>query len=339
MQEIRVVSWGLGAMGSGMAELITTKKGIKIVGAVDKDPSKIKKDLGELFQNNAIGIKIQSEFDFSKTNADLVLLATSSFTKQVYPALEKAIKSGLNVITIAEEMAYTKAQNPDLASKIDSLARENNVTVVGTGINPGFLLDLLILTLTGVCLSVDKIEASRVNDLSPFGPTVMQTQGVGSTPEEFSDGLQTGNIVGHIGFQESINMIADTLGWTLDKIIETRAPIISKTDRQTKYIKIKPGMVAGCSHTAVGIVEGKEKIKLIHPQQICPEKEDIETGDYINIIGNPDIHLTIKPEIPGGKGTQAVAVNSIVSVFKAKAGLLTMKDLPVPYFLPVEFAK
>ena len=125
-------------------------------------------------------------------------------------------------------------------------------------------------------------------------------------------------------------MISEALGLGVNKIEETREPIISKTDRETKYIKIKAGMVAGCRHIGTGYRNGEEVIKLVHPQQIRPELEDIETGDYIKIIGEPEVNLSIKPEIPGGKGTIAIAVNMIPWVVKASPGVKRMIDLPAP---------
>ena len=184
--------------------------------------------------------------------------------------------------------------------------------------------------MTGACLKIDRIKASRINDLSPFGKTVMETQGVGTTPEEFKRGLEKGDIVGHIGFQQSIAMIGNAVGWRIDRIEETREPIISITERKTAVAHVKPGMVAGCRHTGRGFCGDELKIELIHPQQILPAIEGIETGDYIDIYGEPDIHLSIKPEIPGGKGTIALATNMIPEVINAAPGLLNMSELPVP---------
>lgn len=333
MSEIRVIQWGLGAMGSGMARLMESKTGLKIVGAYDQDPQKIGRDLGDFLGGAENGVKIQlppNVGDRSLEKADLVVLATSSFTKDVAPQIEIALKHSLNVISIAEEMAYPWAQEPELAKHIDSLAKEYGVSVLGTGINPGFVLDTLILAMTGPCLEVDHIKATRINDLSPFGPTVMQTQGVGVSVEAFEAGLQSGEIVGHVGFKESIHLIAKTLGWKLDRIEETRFPIISKVYRETAHVKVEPGHVAGCKHSAIGYVDGVPKIELIHPQQILPHLEGIETGDYIDISGQPDIHLAIKPEIPGGLGTMAMAVNMIPQVLAARPGLLSMAELPGP---------
>ncbi|HHY70794.1 MAG TPA: NADP-binding protein, partial [Thermoanaerobacterales bacterium] len=216
------------------------------------------------------------------------------------------------------------------SEEIDRLAKEYRVTVLGTGINPGFVLDTLIIALSGVCMDVKKITARRINDLSPFGTTVMRSQGVGTTVEDFKKGLENNSIVGHIGFNESITLISRALGLEVDEIKHIREPIISKTYRETPYVKVKPGMVAGCRHIAIGQHKGEPVIVLEHPQQIRPELENVETGDYVNIKGTPDVNLAIKPELPGGIGTIAIAVNMIPQVITAKPGLVTMKDLPVP---------
>lgn len=332
MENIKVVLWGMGSMGSGMGKYLVDKKGIEIVGGIAHRKSKAGKDVAEFFGlDKEVGVKVTNDpMSVITEDVDVVLQATSSFVEDVYSQIEKIVKKKVNVISIAEEMAYPSVQAEQLSKKIDELAKEYGVSVLGTGINPGFVLDLMIIALSGACVKVDKIEAARINDLSPFGPTVMRTQGVGTTVEEFEKGIKDGSIVGHIGFLESINMIADRLGIDLDKVEQTREPIVSETHRETEHVKVEPGMVAGCRHIAKGYSDGKEVILLEHPQQIHPGKEGTETGDYINIKGTPDINMSIQPEIPGGIGTMAVAINMIPVIVEAQSGLVTMKDLPVP---------
>ncbi|MCF6097369.1 NADP-binding protein [Thermovorax subterraneus] len=332
MKNIKVIVWGLGAMGGGMARMILQKKGMEIVGAIASRQEKAGKDLGEVLNlGSKVGVTVTAEPEKAlKEPANIVLLATSSFTGEVYPQLKMIIESGKNVITIAEEMAYPAYREPEMAREIDKLAKDHNVTVLGTGINPGFVLDTLIIALSCVCMDVKKITARRINDLSPFGTTVMRTQGVGTTVEEFHKGLEEGTIVGHIGFPESISLISEALGLEIDEIKQIREPIVSKVYRETPYAKVQPGMVAGCKHIGIGLRKGEPVIVLEHPQQIRPELENVETGDYIEIEGTPNIKLSIKPELPGGIGTIAIAVNMIPKVIEAKPGLVTMKDLPVP---------
>jgi len=341
VDDVTVVCWGLGAMGSGMARALLERKGVRIVGAVASRPEKAGRDLGEVLGvGRELGVRVTSNPEEAlEAGADVVLHATSSFAKEIYHQLDAAMAAGSDVITVAEEMAYLWQSDPKLAAEIDQLARKYGVSVLGTGINPGFVLDTLIIALTGICTGVRRVKARRVNDLSPFGPTVMRTQGVGATVEEFRDGLAKGTIVGHIGFVQSCGMIADALGWKLDEIRQTREPIVSATRRKTPYVDVKPGMVAGCNHTAHAFMNGEEVITLEHPQQVLPGLEGVETGDYIWIEGTPPVNLAIKPEIPGGTGTIAIAVNMIPHVLNAEPGLVTMKDLRVPACFMGDIAK
>ena len=333
MKQIRVLQWGLGAMGSGMAKLMLEKSGLKIVAAVDARPDFAGKDLGDALQlGKKVGVKVTNDPDsvLKKEKVDIVVIATTSWLKDQMPDLRKILTAGINCISIAEEMSDPYAQNPKYAKELDKLAKANGVTIIGTGVNPGFVLDLLVVALTACNHSVERIEASRVNDLSPYGPTVMNSQGVGTTPDQFRLGIADGSIVGHVGFPESIHMISDALGLGVDRIEQTREPIISKVKRETPHVKVAPGMVAGCSHIGIGYRGDKEVIKLIHPQQIHPGLEKQDTGDYINIYGKPEIHMSIKPEIAGGIATEGIAVNLIPLVVAATPGLKRMIDLPIP---------
>lgn len=341
MENIKVILWGIGAMGTGIAKMILTKKDIEIVGAIDKDTSKLGKDLGEVLNTENLGVVVSSDAEtlIRETKADIVILAINSFVKSIYPAIKIIIDSGKNCITIAEEMAYPYIAEKEISGEIDRLAKEKNVTILGAGVNPGFVLDTLIITLSASCRGVTSIRAERINDLSSFGPTVMKAQGVGLTPEEFEDGIEKGLIVGHIGFAQSIPMIAKAIGLEYDEIIESREPIVSNTYRETPYVKVEPGMVAGCNHIAIATKNGKPIITLEQLQQIHPECEAVDTGDYIYIKGDADLHLAVKPEVPGGIGTMAMAVNVIPQVIASRAGLKTMIDLPLPHSIENSFAK
>ena len=194
----------------------------------------------------------------------------------------------------------------------------------------GFIMDLLVIALSGVMSDVKHIEANRVNSLSPFGPAVMEEQGVGITVDKFNAGIIDGTLAGHVGFAESVEMIADAIGIKLDKFEQQMAPIVTSVDRKSKYGEALKDNVAGVSMTGQGLINGEVFIDMKHPQQIEPELEGTHTGDYINIKGTPEIHMAITPEIDGGIGTIAVCVNMIPHVLNARPGLKTMIDLPVP---------
>ncbi|MDH3713707.1 MAG: 2,4-diaminopentanoate dehydrogenase [Gammaproteobacteria bacterium] len=332
-EPVRVMVLGTGQMGSGIARLVLDKPELELVGVYAKRAERHGMDVGR-----AIGL----ECDLGvPVNGDLVELlesarpavaiqATCSLLTDAREEIMTLLQHGVRIISIAEEMAYPAARSVPVAAEIERLARDNDAAVVGTGINPGFVMDLLIIVLTGVCMDVQSIMAERVNDLSPYGATVLASQGVGLAAQEFRERVASGQVSGHHGFSQSIHMIAQALGWNIDRIEQSREPIVSKVRRETPLITVLPGQTAGCLHCATGYRDGVPAITLRHPQQIHPHLEDVQTGDSIEISGTPNIHLAGTPEIAGGKGTIALAVNMIPRVMDAAPGLYCMADLPIP---------
>ena len=332
-QPIRVLVLGTGQMGSGIARLLLEKPGLELVGAFGRRTGRAGMDLGRaigLDQNIGIPISANLERVIEETQPEIAIQATCSRVSDAFPEISTLIHAGVHVISIAEEMAFPQHRSPVFAEALHLEAVSKRVSILGTGIYPGFILDLLVIALSGTCIDIRSITAQRINDLSPYGPSVLMSQGVGLTPEAFQIGVENGTIVGHFGFVESIHMIAKAIGWKIEQIQEHREPIISQVKRETPFITVEPGLVAGCHHTAVAFVAGRPVITLIHPQQVHPHLEGVKTGDSITIKGTPDINLTGSPEIPGGTATTALAVNMIPRVLKAPPGLHSMADLPVP---------
>jgi 4-hydroxy-tetrahydrodipicolinate reductase len=335
MKNVRVAIWGFGAMGSGMAKMLINKKGVDIVGVCDRNEARVGRSMYDVLgleKGERPEVIINPNIDevVTEGSCDVCLCATDSFTKSAFPRLKTVLEKKVNVISTAEEMAYPQAQNPELAAELDKIAKENGVSILGTGINPGLMMDLLVVCLTGCMVDVEHIEAKRVNSLSPFGPAVMEEQGVGITVAEFEKGVNDGSLAGHVGFAESIGMIGDAIGWKVEKIEQQMKPIVTTIDRKSPYGFAAAGNVAGVNMTGQGYVDGEVKIDMIHPQQIEPEMEGTETGDYITIKGTPAIHMANKPEVEGGLGTIAMCVNMIPHVINTDPGLKTMLDLPVP---------
>ncbi|MCQ4635669.1 2,4-diaminopentanoate dehydrogenase [Anaerovorax odorimutans] len=333
MKNVKVIIWGLGAMGGGMADLLLKKKGVDIVGVAGRG-AKIGKSMYDYIKTergDRPDVIIGAPEDVIKEGAaDVVLCCTDSFVKTAFDRLKFVLERKINVVSSAEEMAYPKAQSPKEAAELDRIAKENGVSIVGTGINPGLIMDLLVVTMTGCCEEVEHITSRRVNSLSPFGPAVMEEQGIGITKEEFIDGVKTGKLSGHVGFHESIHMIADAIGWDVEKVTQSMDPIMTDVDRKSPYGFAKAGNVAGCAMKGSGYIDGEVKIEMDHPQQIEPEQVGVQTGDYVIIKGTPNINMVNSPEVPGGIGTIAMCVNTIPHIINARPGLHTMIDLPVP---------
>ena len=331
--ELRVLVLGTGQMGSGIARMVLEKPNLVLTGAYARRKQRAGMDVGRaigLRQNLGITLDNDLESAICRARPDVAIQATCSRLSDAHGEILKLLRHGIPLISIAEEMAYPACVSQQLAAEINEVALEQDVAIVGTGINPGFVLDLLIITLTGVCREIESIAAERVNDLSAFGPTVLTAQGVGLPPEAFEAGVNDGTITGHLGFPQSIHMIAAAVGWEIERIEEIREPIVSNVRRETPFVRVDPGYVAGCRHTAQAYKEGKPVISLVHPQQIRPDLEAVETGDTIEITGTPDIRLSGRPEIPGAQGTVALAVNMIPRIVEAPPGLQTMASLPVP---------
>ncbi len=332
---VKIAIWGFGAMGSGMAKMILNKKGFDIVGVTDLYDGWTGKSIFEILkiknpQNHDVLVEKSIERVLVEEKPDLVLLATDSFTKKAYEKIKFIVEHKINVISTAEEMAYPAAKEPELAKAMDKLAKANGVSILGTGVNPGMMMDLLAIAMTGVMMDVKDMEISRINSLSPFGPTVMEEQGVGLTLQDFNDKLAKDELSGHVGFIESTHMIAKALGLKVTDFSQTMAPIVTNVDRKSPYGFAKAGDVAGVDMRSFATLSNQTKINMVHPQQIEPELEGTHTGDYVKIKGSPEINLSNTPEVEGGIGTIAICVNMIPHVINAKPGLKTMIDLPVP---------
>ncbi|MBA2778430.1 NADP-binding protein [Billgrantia kenyensis] len=322
---------GVGAMGQRIARLALARD-YPIRAVVDRDPAKAGIALHELLDipepeqpviiTPDLNLALQGE-------KATVMHATGSFLTDVAPMLRDCLEKGHDVISIAEEMIYPMAADRKLASELDELARLHGARLLGTGVNPGFAMDVLLLALTVPCGQVGHLYARRCNDLSDFGATVLDSQGVGLTIQAFERAVAAGEVVGHVGFRQSICLMAAQLGWPVDRIEEHKVPIVTRVARSTPHVSVAPGEVAGCHHEAVAYCGDREVIRLEHPQQIRPELEGIETSDFARISGDQAIEMRISPEVGGGAGTAACAVNAIAYLPLARPGLVHLNELPL----------
>jgi 4-hydroxy-tetrahydrodipicolinate reductase len=339
MSKVKVMLYGVGEVGSRIAKHLFEKEGIEIVGAIDMAKDKIGKDLGEVLGlSKRLGVQISDNPDkmLSKVKPDIVVHATGSFLKQVYPQMEICIKHGVSVVSTCEELSYAYTSDSQIAKKLDTLARKHKVTVLGTGINPGFLMDTLAITLTGLCQKVEKIKVLRLMNASTRRVPFQKKIGAGLTVDEFKEKMKRGDITGHVGLAQSISMIAGALAWELDKIIiDEVQPAIATRLVSSEAIKIEKGKVAGLKQISRGIKSGKEVVTLEFQAYIGAEEE----YDAIDIDGVPPIHEKILPCVHGDYGTVAIIVNSIPKVLNALPGLVTMKDLPIPSATPEDMRK
>jgi len=334
-KRIRLIQYGLGAMGRLMVRLASGKANLEYIGAVSASGGWSGMDLGEasgLGKHLGVTVKSSLQQVLKETKADVMLHATVSTMRELVPEILPAMQAGINVISVAEELSYPWGRSYDLASELDRVAKKHGVKILGTGINPGFLMDLLPLNLSGICGSVTAIRVRRVNDFSVYGQSVMKHIGANLTPEEFERGLQDDSILLHVGLPESIQMVASGLNWKLDQLNEDRHALVSRTDRLAQSIKVQKGRVCGFRQTAQGRAKGNiielEIFGIILPN---PSEDGVSPGTWVEIEGDPGMKVAISGGIcdAGGLGTASHAVNAIPSVVDAKPGLLTVRELPV----------
>ncbi len=330
MDQVKAVLYGVGAVGSLIAKFLLKKEGIEVVGAIDVAREKVGKDLGAVLGTGKhVGVTISSNADdvLSRTKPHIVVHTTSSYLKDVYPQLAGILKHGINIVSTCEELSYPYHSEPQLARKLDSLAKEHRATVLGTGINPGFLMDTLVITLTSVCQRIEKIRAVRVMNAATRRVPFQKKIGAGLSVEEFREAIEKGRITGHVGLEQSVAMIVAALAWHLDKVeVDPVEPVIAKKPVRTEAIEVKARGAAGLRQVARGYKRGKEVITLEFQAYIGAEEE----YDSITIEGVPKVNQRITPCVHGDIGTIAMVVNAIPKVINAPPGLVTMKDLPVP---------
>lgn len=315
-------------MGRRVAQVLSNKKSFEIVGAVDVDKELVGKALGNLLDPpQKLGVKVEENADklFSEVKAQAVVLTTTSYLKDIHPQLIQCIEAGLNVVSTSEELSFPWKQSPDLAARIDELAKEKGVTVVGTGINPGFLMDTLPLVLTGPCLRVDSIRVVRMMNSAMRRIPFQKKVGTGMSRDEFEEKIEKKIITGHVGLVESVHMIADGLGWDLDEVKELPPePAIAENEIKTGMGTVRVGDVMGLVSVAYGKKGGQKIINLEFNAHAGVDEE----YDEVIIQGEPQIHEKILGGVHGDIGTVAVTVNTIPNAVKSTPGLKITKDLP-----------
>jgi len=330
-EKIKVIIFGCGVMGRQVARILLDKESFEVVGAIDIDPELVGWDLGDILGiRKKINIKIEKEPEvlFSKVKADAVVHTTTSYLEIVLPQITKCLNARLNVVSTCEELSYPWRRHPEIAKNIDKLAKEKGVTAVGTGINPGYLMDTLPLILTSPSLEVKSVRVTRMMNSAKRRIPFQEKVGTGLTQEEFRERIEDKSITGHVGLLESLYMIADGLGWELDGAIELPPePVVDEEEIETGLGAVKPGNVIGLTSVAYGQMKSKEVIRL----EFCANAAVDEEYDEIIIEGEPKIHQKIIGGVHGDIGTVAVTINTIPRAIQAPAGLLLMKDLPLPH--------
>lgn len=324
---IRIVQIGLGPLGQKTVQFALNRQGLKIVAAVDPAPQKAGRDLGELCGLKPMGLKVQKDLKsaLKGKKADVAVLTTVSSLKTLEKQVVEIVRAGLHVVSTCEELSFPWRTQPRIAARIDKLCRRHRVACVGSGVNPGFLMDYLPAVLSSVCQKVDRVKITRIQDASQRRIPFQQKIGAGLTPAQFRRKKAEGTLR-HVGLRESVQMIARSLNWPLSRYVESLKPVMAGKTVSSGYVRISKGVARGVEQIGRGYIGGKEVIRL-HFRAAVGEKMSM---DLVEISGVPNIRSVIPGGVNGDIATCAITLNAVHAVQAAAPGLKTMLDLPVP---------
>jgi 4-hydroxy-tetrahydrodipicolinate reductase len=331
-KKIRAVQYGVGPIGAAIVRLMREKKAIEIIGAIDTDPAKAGRDLGEVAgaADAPWGVKVTDDAAaMLGESADVVIHSTSTLLPNVMDQLMACLAAESCVVSTCEELAYPFRKYPELAAQLDGEAKTWGVALIGTGVNPGFVMDKLLITLSAASQQIESARAIRIVDASKRRLPLQKKVGAGMTVEEFRAQVAAG-VIKHHGLPESVAMVSDALGLDVDEITETIEPVVARERLKTPFLEVEVGQVAGIFQIARGLAGGEEKIYMELQMYVGA----IEPGDTAEIVGNPNLTLTIPGGTHGDIATAAMVVNCIPAVLDAPAGLRTSRDLPMCFLPP-----
>jgi 4-hydroxy-tetrahydrodipicolinate reductase len=308
-----------------VVEYLAEHRGFELVAALDIDPALAGRDAGDVSGIAALGVPVAGDAGaVLATDADVVVLTTASHLERLMPQLEACIEARKSVISTCEELAHPFETAPALARRIDKLAKEHGVVVLGTGVNPGFLMDALPTFLSSVCRDVRSVRVERYQDASIRRLPFQQKIGAGLSPAEFEEKRKTGHIR-HVGFTESIRMIARSLGWELERITDEVEAVVAAKAVRSRFIEVAPGTCAGLRQLGCGYVGGKPLITLELQAYLGHE----DPRDTVIIDGHPPIRSTIEGGVDGDVATCSMVINAIGPALASPPGLRTMVDIPL----------
>ena len=326
--KIRIAQFGLGPIGLENLKLAAEKPWADIVGGVDIDPAKIGQDLGALtgikrLRGRQVWGSLEELVDCAKP--DVIFHTAVSRFKAAFTQIEPMARRGISVVSSCEELLFPRLREPRLAAKLDAVCKKHGARVIGTGVNPGFVMDLLPICLTGVSRGVRAVHVQRVVNASTRRAPLQRKIGSGLPPAEFRRLFKQGKAC-HAGLQESLALLAHCLGWKIKDIVEIGDAVVADHNIRTQHLEVKKGQTCGLHQHAEATVNGQVCLTLDLKMYLDARNPH----DAIQIEGEPPLDVVINGGVAGDQATLAALVNTAPRLLKAPPGLLLVTDLPVP---------
>jgi 4-hydroxy-tetrahydrodipicolinate reductase len=332
MTDVKLVISGVGGVGRNVTRLVSARPSYEVVAAYTRNARYASRDLGTLAGIDPLGVTVAKERGTAlAAPANLLLIATSSFLQDVADDIRAGIAGGVCLITTAEEAAFPWSIDEPLADELDRLARDNGVSVIGLGLNPGFIFDALLLTASGIAWDVEGIRIQRVVDVSRFSETIQRRMGIGFTEDEFHAGVAAGSITGHIGFPQTFHLAARSMGRNIEWLDKALEPLIADRTYVNQALEVAPGTTGGFIQRYAAIASGTRWMSAEFIAHVDPQSAGYRAADSITIDGYNGIKLTIDPGCQPQLGTAGFLANAMPRVLEAPAGFLTVADLRLPH--------
>ena len=332
MKQITFAQFGMGPIGIESIRLAATKGWLRCIGAVDLDPAKIGKSVGQLSGDDKLaGARVYQSFEelCEVTKPDIMLHTAGSKAQQSMEQFLPIVERGISVASTCEELLFPRLRAAAMTERFDKMCRESGARVVGTGVNPGFVMDVLPIFMTGVSRSVRSIYVERVVNATTRRGPLQKKIGSGMEADAFRKLFAEGK-AGHAGLKESAALIAHAMAWTLDELTETCEPIVTDCSIRTQHVEVAAGQTCGLHQRCVGTVRGAVKVELDLKMYL----EATDPHDALRIDGEPPLEVLVKGGVAGDQATVAALINVIPRLLKAEPGMRLMTDLAVPAWIP-----
>ena len=322
---LRLVQVGLGPLGQLVSADLTRRGVARLVGCVDSDASWRGVRLDQRIPG-APALEVAAELSAVDGEAvDACLLTTHSDLTRCAPLLRQVLGRGVSVVSSCEELLFPWLRHPDLARELDRLAREHGARLLGTGVNPGLLMDALPAFVTCACNEVRSLGVWRIQDARPRRLSFQRKIGAGLSLERFRKQAATGNLR-HVGLGESLHFLAGALGATVERWTEELEPVVAAEALECELGPIPAGHAAGVRQIARAWARGRELLTLEFQAAIAQP----DPHDRVRIDGDPSIDLVLRGGVQGDRATSAILINCLRPLLDAAPGLHTMATIPMP---------
>jgi 2,4-diaminopentanoate dehydrogenase len=307
---VKVVLCGMGAIGTEILDYLV-KRSHEVLAVVDSDPEKVGRSVAEL-TGLPLAIRVSASIrDVQLDGAEVAVFSTLSRIHDLADDISFAASSGLDVVTTSEEMAYPAYSGAGTASELDKVATSKGVTIVGVGVNPGFVMDLIPAIAASATKNPSSIHVVRSVDVSRRRRQLQAKTGVGHTRVKFEKEVKEG-MLGHVGLVESAHLIAASLGKPLEGLKHGVFPVLASEDHVMGVRQFAEGTAGGCL------------IRL--DLEMTMTSADF---DVVEVKGDPDLKLRFEKGVFGDSATVALVVHAVERIGRARPGLITVLDLPL----------